>query len=261
MITGIITTLNEEKNITDCINSLKSVCSEIIVVDSLSEDKTTIQAKELGAIIVEQEYLGDGPQRNFGLESSSNTWVLSLDADERLTDEAIIQIKELQLSVTKHDAFAFRRRSFIGSRWVTSCGWYPDYKARLFNKNKTRFPDRLEHSSCVPAKNLKKLNADILHYRYDNIGQLFAKNARDYSGRGAKILYKKGKRATPFSPILHGMSSFLSKYFIKKGFLEGVDGLSLALSIGVNSYVKYAKLLEFQRDPSVLKKENFEKVW
>ncbi len=259
MITGVVITLNEERNIKECIESLQQVCSEIIIVDSESKDSTVAIAKQLGAKVINQPYLGDGIQKNVGLDYASNDWVLSLDADERLTAEAVSVLKGLELNQTEYDAFALRRRNYIGSRWIKQCGWYPDYCIRLYNRHKTRFAAVKQHAA-VQAKNPQRLNADIIHYSFENLGQLFAKPGRDFSGRAAKIMYQKGKRANAFSPFTHGLNAFIRKYIFQRGFLGGVDGMTVALSSAINSYLKYAKLLEYQRDPKVLEKEDFNKV-
>lgn len=260
MITGIVTTLNEERKIRECIQSLQNVCSEIIIVDSLSSDDTQTIAKEMGAKVIEQSYLGDGLQKNVGIPYATNDWILNIDADERLTPEAIEQIKLLDLNGSQHDAYAFRRRNYIGSRWIKQCGWYPDYCIRLFDRRQTKFAEVKQHAS-VQASNPKRLDGDLIHYSFDNIGQLFAKPGRNFSSRAAKIMYQKGKRANSFSPFIHGASAFIRKYIFQRGFLGGVDGMTVALSSSINSYLKYAKLLEYQRDPKVLEQEDFNKVW
>lgn len=259
-ITGVIITLNEENNIIECINSLKQVCNEIIVVDSNSQDKTVELAKVAGAKVYVQSYLGDGLQKNFCLQFANNAWILCLDADERLTPELVKTIKSLELDSVPCEAFSMPRRNYIGSRWIKRCGWYPDHCTRLFNKEKTQFKNVKQHA-YVEAKAPVKLQADIIHYSFKNIGELFAKPGRNFSSRAAKIMYQKGKRANVFSPILHGLNAFLRKYLIQLGFLGGIDGLTVSLSSAINSYLKYAKLLEFQRDPKVLQAEDFNKVW
>ncbi len=259
-ITGVIITLNEENNITECINSLMQVCNEIIVVDSNSQDNTVERAKAAGANVYSQSYLGDGLQKNYGLQFASNNWILCLDADERLTPQLIETINKIDLNSALNDAYSMPRRNYIGSRWIKRCGWYPDYCIRLFNKEKTQFKPVKQHA-YVEAKTPVKLRADIIHYSFRNIGELFAKPGRNFSSRAAKIMYQKGKRANAFSPILHGLNAFFRKYLVQLGFLGGVDGFTVALSSAVNSYLKYAKLLEFQRDPKVLQTEDFNKVW
>lgn len=259
-ISGNIITLNEEKNIAACIESMRAVCDEIIVVDSGSTDNTIEIAKSLGATIVKQPYLGDGIQKNVALNHTQNTWVLSLDADERLTPEMTQAIQQLDLDSTSIEGYSFRRQNMIGNRWIKQCGWYPDRCIRLYNTDKTRFADVKQHAK-VQTKNIKNIDADIIHYSFNNIGELFAKPGRNFSGRAAKIMYAKGKRANSFSPFTHGLNAFIRKYIFQKGFMGGVDGMTVALSSAVNSYLKYAKLLEYQRDPSVTKQDDFNNIW
>ncbi len=260
MITGIVITLNEADNIADCLASLAKVCDELIVVDSDSTDDTRERAAAAGARVVSQSYLGDGPQKNVGLAHARNDWVLSVDADERLSDEMVATIQALDLKTTSHDAFAFRRRNYIGSRWIRRCGWYPDYCIRLYNRQLTRFADRKQHST-VQARQPRRLDADLIHYSYADIGQLFAKPGRNFSGRAARIMYLEGKRVSSLAPVVHGASALFRKYILQLGFLGGLDGLTVSLSAAVNSYLKYAKLLELQRDATVLERTNLKRVW
>jgi len=259
-ISGNIITLNEEKNIAACITSMQTVCDEIIVVDSGSTDNTIEIARSLGAIVVNQPYLGDGIQKNVALKHTSNQWVLSLDADERLTPEMTAAILKLDLESSHIEGYSFRRQNMIGNRWIKHCGCYPDRCIRLYDTNKTRFADVKQHAS-VQTKNVKHIDADIIHYSFKNIGELFAKPGRNFSGRAAKIMYAKGKRANAFSPFTHGLNAFIRKYIFQRGFMGGVDGMTVALSAAVNSYLKYAKLLEYQRDPSVTQQDDFKNIW
>ena len=206
-ITGLIITLNEEANICECITSLRQICDEIVVVDSCSQDRTVELAASMGAKTLVQPYLGDGPQKNVGIGLASNTWVFSLDADERVTPELAEAINSIDLEATPYEAFAVRRRNFIGSRWIRCCHWYPNYLVRLYRTDKTRYTDSKQHSS-VPSSNCMKLKADIFHYAYANIGEMFTKQARSFSSRSAKIIYQSGKRVTVFSPFIHAFSSF-----------------------------------------------------
>lgn len=259
-ITGIIITLNEEKNIEASVLSLQQICSEIIVVDSESTDKTREIAKKLGARVYIQPYLGDGFQKNAGLQYASNLWIFSLDADERLTPELIDAINALDLNNSHHWSYTVRRRNFIGSRWIRCCGWYPNYLVRLFRHDKLQFSQTKQHAS-VPSNNTCKLQADMIHYTCNGIDELFSKPARNYSTRSAKILYLNGKKANSFSPFHHGLWAFVGSYFFKGGILGGVDGLTLSVAAACNAYLKYAKLLEYQRDAKVRENEDFEKVW
>lgn len=259
-ITGIVTTLNEGSNICDVIASLRRVCNEVVVVDSLSSDRTVALAEQCGAKVVRQAYLGDGIQKNVALDYVSNLWVLSLDADERLSDELVDFINGIDLSATTYDGFAFRRRNYVGSRWVRCCRWYPDWLVRLYRHDRLRFCPVKQHSH-VPTDNTQRVKADLIHYRYKNAGELFGKPGRNYSSRGAKIIYLSGKRVRSWSPVTHGLGAFLVNYFLRGGILGGIDGLTLTLSIAQNSYLKYAKVLEWQRDEKVRREEDFDNVW
>ncbi|MCL2132393.1 MAG: glycosyltransferase family 2 protein [Lentimicrobiaceae bacterium] len=259
-ITGIIITLNEEENIRECIFSLQQICNEIVVVDSESTDKTREIAEELGAKVYLQPYLGDGFQKNAGIKYATNPWIFSIDADERLTPELVQTINALDLNAAPHWGYAVRRRNYIGSRWIRCCGWYPDYLVRLFRADKLQFSQTKQHAA-VPPNNTRKLQADIIHYTYNNIGELFSNPTRNYSKRSAKIMYLNGKKANAFSPIYHGFWAFVGSYFAKGGLFGGVDGLTVSISFACSAYLKYAKLLEYQRDPAVREKEDFDKIW
>jgi len=260
MISANIITLNEEKNIQSCIESIRQVCNEVIIVDSGSTDRTVDIARQMGAIVVKQPYLGDGFQKNIAADYAKNDWIFSLDADERLHVKLVKYIKDIDLAKSSVDAYAFRRRNMIGSRWIKHCGWYPDYCTRLYNSKKTKFSEVKQHAKII-SREIKLVDNDIIHYSFKNIGELFSKPGRNFSGRAAKIMYLDGKKAHVFSPLLHGLNSFLRKFILQGGFLAGVDGMTVALSSGVNGYLKYAKLLELQRDPAVLKQEDFDKIW
>ena len=133
-ITATIITLNEEKHIRDVIENVQKVCDEVIIVDSYSTDKTVEIAKALGAKVIEQKYLGDGGQKAFCEQFTNNRWVLSIDADERLTDDAIKYIEKMDLDSTSFDSFSFRRQSFIGKKYIRQ--WYPDRVVRLYDKER-----------------------------------------------------------------------------------------------------------------------------
>ncbi|SDO33491.1 glycosyltransferase family 2 protein [Vreelandella arcis] len=260
MITANIITLNEEKHIAECIESVAKVCSEIIVVDSGSVDSTVSIAKSLGANVIYQPYLGDGFQKNIAMDHASNEWILSLDADERLSEEMVEVIKKIDFSQSPFDGYAFRRKNMIGSRWIKECGWYPDFCVRLYHHKRAKFSEVKQHSS-VKCESVCMLKADIIHYSFENIGQLFCKPGRDFSGRAAKVMYLNEKKVNAYSPFIHGFSAFLKKYLLQKGFLAGLDGLTVSISAGLSGYLKYARLLELKKDLSVSEKEDFNKIW
>jgi glycosyltransferase involved in cell wall biosynthesis len=245
-ITATIITLNEEKRIRDCIISAKSVCDEIIVVDSLSKDNTVAEAKKLGARVYLQEYLGDGPQKDYGVQFAKNDWILSLDADERLEADAVAAIKSLELDKSKYQAYALKRRNYVGSHWIKAAGFYPDVVTRLYNKNVARYLPKKAHSS-VEAKKTRKLNAHIRHLTYDNYTHWFDRINR-LSSRDAWAMCQRGVKVNSATPVLHATVALLRKLIFKGGIFQGVDGFTVAITTAFHAYMKYIKLLELYED-------------
>ena len=243
-ITASIITLNEEKNIEAVIKSVARVCDEIIVVDSQSTDKTRQIAESLGAKVIIQAYLGDGPQKAVAEDIAQNDWILSLDADERLDENAIEAITNLDLQNSTHDAYSLCRKTYIGDRFIKL--WYPDRLTRLYNKNHAGYSKAIGHAGVI-ASSVKELDVDILHYTYDNYSHMIG-NIQKFSQRGAKMLYEKGKRASWYDPFTHGLSSLFKKLVFKGGMFQGVDGWSVSIISAFYTYFKYVILLEMQGD-------------
>ncbi|SFC80383.1 Glycosyltransferase involved in cell wall bisynthesis [Flavobacterium phragmitis] len=245
-ISGLIITFNEEKNIGKCIDALLKVCDEVVIVDSFSKDRTVEIAKEKGAKVVEQAYLGDGPQRAYGLPFCKNDWVLNLDADEFIDKDAEDFILSKKYLEGNYDAFSFRVKNFLRDKLIDFSGWYPDQKVRFFNKQSAHFSDAVIHQKVI-TKNEKKVSVHILHYGWDSYDQIIAKK-NQYSGWHAQQLYEKGKRINAFKPVLNGTVAFIRCYFFKKGVFNGTDGLAMAVIQAFFSYVKYVKLLKIQKE-------------
>lgn len=248
-ITTIIITLNEEANIADCIASVKDVSDEIIVVDSQSSDNTCEIARSLGARVIIQKYLGDGPQKAFAEPQAKNDWILSLDADERLDRNAIEAINSLALENANCDAYTLARKTFIGDNFIKL--WYPDRLVRLYNRNHAGYTKEIGHAS-VTAKIVKNLDGDILHYSYTDYPQML-NNIAKFAERGAKMLYEKKKYARFYDPMLHGTITFLKKLILKGGMFHGRHGWTVSVISGFNTYMKYAILLDLQEKNKKIK--------
>lgn len=244
-ISGLVITFNEEKNIGKCIDGLFEVCDEVIVVDSLSSDQTVAIANSKGAKVVSQAFLGDGPQRSHGLPFCKNEWILNLDADEFLDTDAKAFIQDKKYLEGQYDGFSFRVKNFLGDELIDFSGWYPDHKVRFFNK-KTAAPSTSKVHQKIVTTNEKKVNVHILHYGWDSFEQIIAKK-NQYSTWHATQLFNQGKRIGSFKPVLNGSVAFIRCYFFKKGVLNGLDGLTVAMIQAFFSYMKYAKLLKLQR--------------
>jgi len=243
-ITANIITLNEEKNIEDVIKSVQDVCDEILVVDSLSSDRTCEIAESLGAKVVKQEYLGDGKQKAFGAPLAKNDWILSIDADERLDSDAIEAIKAIDLEKTPYDGFSFARKTFVGKAYIKL--WYPDRVVRLYNRKKCGYTTAGGHAR-VDAKNVKDLDAHMLHYSYDDYAHMI-KTTHKFITRGARLAYEDGKRAGKLDPFLHGVGALFKTLILKGGAFHGINGWNVAVISAFSSYMKYALMLEMQEN-------------
>lgn len=243
-ITANIITLNEEKNIKEVIKSVQIVCDEVLVIDSLSSDKTCEIAESLGAKVIKQEYLGDGPQKAFGAPFAKNDWVLSIDADERLDLNAIEEIKKLDLENTTFDAFSFARKTYVGDNFIKL--WYPDRVTRLYNRRKCAYSTAKGHAK-VETENICDLEADMLHYSYEDYIHMI-RTTEKFIKRGAVLAYEDGKRANVFDPFIHGVGALFKTLILKGGAFHGINGWNVAIVSAFSSYMKYAIMLEMQKN-------------
>ena len=245
VLSGLIITLNEEKHIADCIDSLLRVCDDVVVVDSMSSDQTVEIARQHGATVLQQAFLGDGPQRNFGLEHCLHEWVIYIDADERVDDDLVEELKTLNLGEGNIEAYECRRKNFLRDRWIRVAGQYPDYICRLFNKTRTRMSEDRAHAR-IKTNKLGRLSGHLLHYSFENYADMLNK-LNLYSDWQSQALLEKGRKVSPFAPFLHGLHAFIKFYLIRRGFVAGLDGFTLSMLNAMGSYFKYAKLIEKQR--------------
>ena len=251
-ISGTIITLNNEPYIEDCIISLKKICDEIIVIDSLSNDRTREIASGLGAKVIKQKFLGDGPQKAFASQFTTNDWVFSLDADERLEKDLVNFVRNLNLKESKYDGYSFRRRNFAGNKWIKAAGFYPDRVVRLYNKKLTNYHKRTSHS-YIEAKVVFKSDHHIKHYTYASFSD-WIDRINFFSTESAKMLYQDGIKPSNIRPVLHSLYAFFKKLIFKGGIFQGIDGFSVAITTMFNTYMKYVKLNELHENKANPKK-------
>ena len=246
----ILITRNEEANLADCLASLEGIAQQIVVVDTNSSDRTLEIAKSYGAAIAQpQDWPGFGPQKNRGLDLATGEWVLSLDADERLTPALKSEIVTAIHHSAHVDCFAIPRLSWYCGRFIRHSGWNPDYVDRLFKRGSARFSDDLVHERLLPSGQVAKLENPMLHYSFMNYSQVLQKIDR-YSTASAEQAFAKGKTSTPLKAVLHGVWSFFRTYFLQAGFLDGPQGFTLAMSNAQGTYYRYVKLWHLIREAS-----------
>lgn len=236
----IIITKNESANIRACLESV-AWADEIIVVDSGSTDSTLDIAREFTSLVyVHADWPGFGAQKNRALAYSSKDWVLSLDADERVTPELRAEI-EAVLQNPGSDGYEIPRLSNFCGRFMRHSGWHPDYVIRLFRRGQGSFSDALVHESVQMQGSVARLQQPLLHYTYRDFEDVLAK-LNSYSSAASVMLQRKGKRGSLAQAVLHGMWAFIRTYFLRAGFLDGREGFMLAVMNAENSYYRYIKL-------------------
>jgi len=236
-----IITRNEAANIVDCLRSV-SFADEILVLDSGSTDETVALARAEGAHVqISQDWPGFGRQKNRALDLAQGEWVLSLDADERVTPELAREIQAV-LASPSHDAFDMPRLSSFCGRFIRHSGWWPDRVLRLFRRGKARFTDAMVHERVVPQGSVGRLDAHLVHYTYPTLDSALTKMNR-YSSDAALAMHARGRRASLASAIGHGMWTFIRIYLLRRGFLDGRHGFVLACVAAMGSFSRYAKLM------------------
>ena len=238
----ILITRNEEANLDDCLTSLEGIAQQIVVVDTASSDRTLEIAQNYGAKIASPpDWPGFGPQKNRALDLATGEWVLSLDADERLTPTLRTEILTAIARSTQVDCFAIPRLSWYCGRFIRHSGWSPDYVDRLFKRGTARFSDDLVHEQLIPQGQVARLKNPMLHYSFINKLQVKEKMER-YSTDSAKQAFLRGQKGSPIKAITHGAWAFLRTYIFRLGFLDGPQGLSLAFANAQGSFYRYIKL-------------------
>ena len=243
-ISVTVRTFNEEKNIRDCLESL-SWADELVVVDSGSTDNTVSIAREFTDRVIVQEWLGHIGQSQFATDLASNLWVLHMDADERISPALRDEIAALDLDVSPYDAYEMPRRHFFMQRWIDHSAWYPDYKIRLFRKDRCRWGGYAPHDEVKVKGPKNKLRNDILHFIYRDIAH-FAATKNAYSSLTAADHFKNGRKARIVDFALRPVYAFLYRYFVRLGIADGIAGFTISVMEAHAVFVKYVKLYEIQ---------------
>lgn len=242
----IIITRNEEANIEACLKSA-GFASETIVVDALSEDATAEIAGRLGARVVSQPWMGYAYAKSLALDLAAGPWVLSLDADERVSNalkEEILKVFERPMPGVA--GYFIPRRSLFLGRWMRASGFWPDYQLRLFLKAKARFEDVPVHESAVIEGKTARLFSPIEHFAYASLDMYFEKMLR-YARLSSGMIAKKKKKVGMGSVFGHGLAMFLKRYLLKRGFLDGQQGFAVALLSAFHESAKYLYAWEKQK--------------
>jgi glycosyltransferase involved in cell wall biosynthesis len=236
-LTALIITHNEELHISSCIDSVRTVADEILIVDSLSTDHTRDIAVAMGARVFAEKFEGFGAQKNKGAAKASYDLILSVDADECISPELQRAIVEIKKRITA-TAYSLDRLNYIGSRAVKTCGWYPDSRIRLYNRRYARWDDRPVHENLIVDGSVAHLEGDLLHYSYRDLAHVRAKS--DYYAEIGASAYKDKSTATLYiKMVVNPFFKFIKMFFLKRGFMDGYTGLMISYYRTRETFLKY----------------------
>ena len=245
-ISTIIITLNEEEHVDRCLESIRGLADEVVVVDCGSQDKTCEVVVSLGARLFRRAWTNYSDQKNFAAAQASHDWILSLDADECLSPSLRQELLRVKANPSEPIAYEFPRRALYLGRWIRHCGWYPDYKVRLYRRERGRWEGSFVHEHLTCEGLVGRLQSELLHYTCDSISEHACRVER-YTTLAAQDLRSRGKRTGPLRIFGSPIVAFFASYFLKSGFLDGLHGFLISVFSAYYNFLKYSKLWDLQR--------------
>ena len=239
-ISATIITYNEEENIERCLKSLQGVADEIIVVDSFSTDNTKDICLKYNVSFFERPFKDYSDQKNWAVEQSTYTVILSIDADEELSEKLKNNILEVKNN-WQSDGYYFNRMTNYCGSWIKHSGWYPNHQLRLWDKLKGQWEGIIHERLNISNDSISPLRGDLLHYSYSNYSQHLIKIDK-FTDMQARELFEKGKSISIFKIICHPFFRFIRHYFFRLGFLDGLAGFIISISSAYGQFLKYIKL-------------------
>jgi glycosyltransferase involved in cell wall biosynthesis len=248
-ITATIITFNEEPNIRAACESVAWV-DEIVVVDSESTDSTRELAAAAGARVIVNRWPGFADQKQFAVEQASHEWILSLDADERVSDDLRHSIETVRSTDQSRlaDGYLVPRRTYYQGRWIRGGGWYPDRQLRLFRRTKAHWKKRHIHESVEmnSGAKIETLKGDLLHYTVRDAAYHHKMIGERYAPLAAQQMFEEGRRTSALKIASAGPSAFLRSFILKAGIRDGLAGLSIASFAAHHAFLKHLMLWEMQ---------------
>ena len=238
-ITATIITLNEERNIARAIESLRC-CDEILILDSGSVDRTVELAQKLGARVIEAGWRGYAGQKNWAAEQAAHDWILSLDADEALSEALEAEIWNVKKNGPQYDAYTMPRLARYLGKWIFHSGWYPDRKVRLYHRSKAKWVGDVVHESVQADGSVGHLDANILHFTCESLSE-HVKSLDRYTTLAVQELVARQTQIGLWRLILDPPWTFVKTYFFQRGFQDGLEGMIIAYMAAFYTFLKYSK--------------------
>lgn len=244
----VIITHNEEKNIKRCVDSVQEIADEIIVVDSFSDDNTKEICNELNVKFTEQKWLGYSESKNFANNLAVNDLILSIDADEVVSDKLKSSILKLKNEDITNKAFVLSRLTNYCGSWIKHCGWYPDKALRIWNRKQGQWEGEIhEKVKLEDSVEVATLNGDLLHYSYTSIEQ-HLNTINRFSTIAAEQNFSYGKQANLMRILFKPFFTFVIMYIIRLGFLDGYHGFVVCKNSAFYTFIREVKLKELCRN-------------
>jgi glycosyltransferase involved in cell wall biosynthesis len=242
-ISAVIITYNEESRLEPALKSLEGVVDEIVVVDRYSDDGTVKLAKKYTDRVYSRKWTNFADQKNYGNSKARFAWILSLDADERLSPKLRQEITDLKEDEPGCSGFSMPRQVHYLGRWIRHAGWYPDRKIRLFRKDKAHWKGEFVHEDLIVEGNVRRLQGDLYHFTYGSIAD-HLRRINTFSDLGAQKLYAGNKKCRWYHLAFLPFFRFIRSFFLRAGFLDGFAGFVISVLQGYDVFARYAKLKE-----------------
>lgn len=244
-ISIVISAYNEEEIISKCLESVKSLADEIIFVDNTSQDSTASIARKYTDKIFKRanDPVNLNKNKNFGFSKATGDWILSLDADEIISPELALEIKE-KIAKSRANGFEIPRKNIIFNKWIKHSIWWPDYNLRLFKKGTGKFAQKHVHEKLSVEGEVDKLESPMVHYNYRTVSQFISKLNNSYTESEAENFIKSGKKIQWYDAIRWPVGDFLKTFFAQKGYRDGIHGLVLSSFQSFYALVFFAKVWE-----------------
>jgi glycosyltransferase involved in cell wall biosynthesis len=250
-ISAVIIAFNEARNIDRCIDSVKNIADEIVVVDSFSTDNTVEICKTKGARVIQNKFEGHIEQKNFAMRQAQHDFILSLDADEALSDELQQSMLKIKAADNPAQAYSMNRLTNYCGQWIRHGGWYPDKKIRWWNRQYGKWGGLNPHDKVILDKNISAthLDGDILHYTVYAVEEHMVQ-AKKFAAIAARAAHQSGRKSNRFLIAFSPVFKFFRDYILKLGFLDGRNGFLIALISAKAKYWKYKELYKLQNSVS-----------
>jgi glycosyltransferase involved in cell wall biosynthesis len=245
-VTALVTTLNEERNIQDCLASV-AWADEILLVDSGSTDDTLKIAERFKPPILKHEYENAATQKNWAIPQAKHDWILVVDADERVSPELKLEIERILLRGPEHSGYYIKRENYFFGKKISYCGWQRDYVLRLFDRRKGKYEDKRVHADVKLEGKPGRIEQVLTHYTYRDWNEYFERFGR-YTTWAAQDLLEAGKGAGFFNLFFRPLIRFYKQYIWHGGFFDGRAGLILCMLSAFSVFTKYAKLYRMRKD-------------